>query len=140
MRVVDTAVLATLKAANVNVMDGFVIPVGVGTKVVDYPVPYAVYYSNTGDRDNPRLTGRGRRDDVFFSITYVGLNREQAKWCGEKVRAALVGKRLTISGRKTWLVRVVESQRVRRDDDAVRPDGAPLFYGVDNYSVAVTAA
>lgn len=137
MRVVDTAVLGVLEDANLNVHDGLVSADN-SSNVVTYDLPYVVYYSSVGDDDNRRLSGRKARRSVFFSVTYVGLTREQAKWAGEKVRAALQGQRLTIPGHRSWLCDLQESQRVRRDDDAIRPNGAPLFYGVDNYALSIT--
>lgn len=114
------------------------------TKIVRFPLPYATFYSSLGDdpdtEENQRLTGRRTRRSVFFSATYVGDSREQAKFAGQKIRDALAGRRPVIAGRRSWLIGVEESQRVRRDDDAIQPDGAPLFYGVDNYSLSITLA
>lgn len=137
MRAVDTAILARLETVpNLNVHDGF-MPVDNSTNVVTYPMPYVVFYSNVGDDHSPRLTGRMTRRSVFFSLTYVGLSRDQAKWAGERARDALMDHRLVVAGHRSWLVDLQESQRVRRDDDAVRPDGSPIFYGVDNYAVSI---
>lgn len=136
MRVVDTAVLAALQATGIDINDGYV-DVDAGTNVVSYPLPYAVFHSSIGDDDNRRLGGRKTRRSVFFTVTYVGRNRDQTKWAGEKIRAALHGKRLVVAGHRMGLVDLQESQRIRRDDDAVRPYGSPLFYGVDNYAVPV---
>lgn len=112
------------------------------TNVVSYDLPYAVFYSSVGDEpeseENQRLTGRRGRLSVFWSITYVGGDRRQTKWAGEKIRRAFRGKRVVVAGARSWLINLEESQRVRRDDDAIRPDGSPLLYGVDNYSVSIT--
>lgn len=138
MRAVDTALLARLKAVpGLHVHDGFV-KVDNDSNVVTYPVPFVVFYSNVGDDHSPRLSGRNTRRSVFFSLTYVGLTREQSKWAGERARAALMDRRLTVPNHGVWLVDLQESQRVRRDDDALRPDGSPLFYGIDNYAISVT--
>lgn len=137
MRVVDDAVLAALEATGIDIHDGLV-DVDNETNVVTYPLPYAVYYSSVGDDDNPRLSGRRGRRSVFFSLIYVGADRNQAKAAGERVRATLQDKAIPIPGHKAWLCRLEESQRVRRDDDAIRPDGSPLFYGVDNYALSIT--
>jgi hypothetical protein len=136
MRVVDDVILATLEATAVTIHDGLV-DADNSTKEVTYDLPFAVYYSSVGDDDNRRLSGREGRRSVFFSITYVGLDRQQTKWAGEQIRAALQGQRLVIPGHRSWLVDLQESQRVRRDDDAIRPDGSPLFYGVDNYALSI---
>lgn len=149
MRVVDDAVLDLLRAAippidadgngtlEDRVHDGFVPTADPDSKVVTAALPYVVYYSNFGDDHNPRLDGRSGRRSVFFQVSYVGASRDQAKWAGERQRAALTGTRPSIPGLRTWLINVEESQRVRRDDDAARPDGSPLFYGVDTYAVSV---
>ena len=105
---------------------------------MNYPLPYVVYYSSVGDDSNRRLSGRLARRSVFFTVTYVGLDRNQTKWAGEKVRAALQSRRFVVPGHRTWLCELLESQRVRRDDDAIRPDGSPLYYGVDNYQLPIT--
>lgn len=111
-------------------------------KVVRHALPYAVYYSSLGDDpptdSNIRLTGQRGRRSVFFSVTYIGGDSRQTKWAGQKIRDALADVRLVVPGHRLWLVSVEESQRIRRDDEAVRPDGSPLFYGVDNYAVSLT--
>ena len=140
MRIVDEVILQAVRDAGVDVKDGqFLAPPvpGVPTKVY-VPLPYAVYASSIGDDHNPRLDGRRRRRSVFFSWMYVGLDRNQTKACGERVRQAIDGVRFVIPGHNTWPVQLLESQRVRRDDDAIRQDGKPLFYGVDNYDLALT--
>lgn len=137
MRAVDDVVLAVLEGTGVTIHDGLVTADNT-SNVVTYPLPYAAYYSSVGDDDNRRLSGRSGRRSVFFSVVYVGADRNQTKWAGEKIRAVLQEKRIAVPGHKTWLCRLEESQRVRRDDDAIRPDGSPLFYGVDNYALSIT--
>lgn len=161
MNVVDDALFAMLEAAGMwvpelheddpeaapadpaamHVHDGLVA-VNNETKVVTYELPYAVFYSSLGDDpesdENQRLTGRRGRRSIFWSMHYVGADRRQAKWAGEQIRNAFRGRRVMVAGHRSWLIQVEESQRVRRDDDAIRPDGSPLFYGVDNYSVSIT--
>lgn len=114
------------------------------TNDVTYPLPYAVYHSSLGDdpesESNQRLIGHRARRSVFFTVMYVGLDRWQAKWAGQQVRDAVNGRRPTVTGHRVWQVHVEESQRVRRDDDVIRPDGTRLFYGVDNYAVSITIA
>ncbi len=138
MRIVDEAAIARLESVpHLNVHDSEV-DVDNDSNVVIYPLPYVVYYSNVGDDHSPRLSGRRTRRSVFFSLTCVGLSRDQAKWAGERARDALMDHRIVVPNRGVWLVDLQESQRVRRDDEAVRPDGSPLFYGVDNYAISVT--
>lgn len=144
MRIVDEVILGLLEAAvpplngNPRVHDGFVPVSDTDAKVVTAVLPYLAYYSSVGDDSNRRVSGQNGRRSVFFQVTYVGEDRAQAKWAGERQRAALADKVITVPGRKSWRVLLGESQRIRRDDDAARPDGSPLFYGVDLYSVAIT--
>lgn len=160
MNIVDEAIFTALEAAGMwaeglhdedgdeppdadmlRIMDGLV-EADNETKVVTYSLPYGVFYSSLGDDpptpENMRLSGHRGRRSVFFSMVYVGADRWQAKHAGQRIRDALAGKRLTVAGHKVWLTGVEESQRVRRDDDAIRPDGSPLFYGVDEYAVSIT--
>ena len=144
MRAVDDAVLAILRAAvpplagKERVHDGYVPVDDADAKIVTATLPYLAYYSSLGDDSNRRVAGYNARRSVFFQVTYVGAVRSQAKWAGERQRAALADRLITIPGRKSWRCLLGESQRIRRDDDAARPDGSPLFYGVDLYSLAVT--
>lgn len=138
MRVVDTALLAMLETTGVPIFDGLVTVDNSG-RTVEYELPYISFISSIGDYHAPRLTGQYGRLSVYFSLMYVGLTREQAKGAGEKARAVLCGKRVSGAGiTRSWQIGLDESQRVRRDDDAIREDGTPLFYGVDLYSVSVT--
>lgn len=148
MRFVDDVVLGLLRAALPPVMhngqleprvhDGKVPVADSDAKVVTAALPYIAYFSNLGDDANRRLSGSNGRRSVFFQVTYVGEDRNQAKAAGERARAVLADRRLPIEGRRSWLCRLDESQRIRRDDDAARPDGSPLFYGVDTYAVSIT--
>lgn len=120
------------------VYDGYAAPVSDSdVVVVQYPLPYAVYYSNIGAPNARRLTGRDLGRTVFWSFNYVGSSRNQAKWVGERLRQALEGVRLTVPGHKVGLIEVQLSQRVRRDDDAIHADGSPLFYGIDDYALPI---
>lgn len=145
MRAVDEVILGVLVAGNVDIHDTEMVipgdddPGGDGDpKVVTYDLPYAVYHSNVGDDDRPRLTGRRARRSVFFTITYVGIDRNQAKALGERIRSLLQDKPIAVPDRQTWLCQLLESQRVRADHEVVRPDGSSLFYGVDNYQLPIT--
>lgn len=143
MIVVDTAVLTRLRSnVNLHVFDGLVLP----TKDPDQPVrvnlpmPYINYTSAVGDDDNYRLAGRRQRRSVPFWLMYVGLDREQAKGAGEAARELLEGWLASIENHNVWRCKLEESQRIRRDDDALNPDGKPLFYGVDAYAISMQLA
>ena len=157
MRVVDTAVFekledngfwvpvlhqeedpAPVQPEDTIVVHDSLVTVDAEGQTVVYAMPYIVYHSSVGDDDNRRLSGRHGRRSVFFSFMYVGVDRNQAKWAGEKLRGVLQDKRVTVPGHRTWLCGLDESQRIRRDDDAIRTDGSPVFYGVDNYALSIT--
>ena len=147
MRAVDDVLLDLLRdeAAPLVIHDGRAEPTqidDVDNNTVEYELPYAVFTSNIGDDhstgNSRRLAGGSTRRSVFFVLLYVGLDRRQAKWAGERMRDVLVDRRLVIPGHRTWLVELEESQRIRRDDDAPRADGLPLYYGIDHYAVSLT--
>lgn len=140
MKAVDDVVLARLEAAGIDIHYGeFELPPeGVERKEVPYETPYAVYYSSVGDDDRRRYSGQNARRSVFFAIHYIGETPEQAKWLGEKIAGLLRDRQIDVPGHKAWRCLGGTSVRIRRDDEVVRPDGSPLFYGVDDYAIAVT--
>lgn len=140
MIVVDEAIEAALLAGGVRVHIAFVPTEPLEDKVtVSVPLPYAVYNSNVGNNMNPRLSGRRGLRDVYFSLMYVGETHAQTKQLGERCRALLDDRRITVPGHKTGLCQAPpESARIFRDDDAIAPDGSPLFYGQDYYSLPVS--
>ena len=141
MSAADDALIARLETTGVDVNDSFVDSDN-STNIVTYPTPYFVYESSVGDDDNDnvaRMSGPGDKLSHFFSLAYIGTTPEQARAAGKKARVALRRHRLTGTGiRKSGFVHLDESQRVRRDDDAIREDGTPLYRGVDLYSVVYT--
>lgn len=153
MRVVDTAIVGAvneqthlagggLVGGNILGFPVYVAMTGVdvmtgGQVVLSYPVPFATYTSSVGDDDNYRLSGRKTRRSVFFTFTYAGTTLQQAKWAGEKLRLKLQRTRPVIVGRRLWPIDLQQSQRIRRDDNVMRPDGSPLYYGIDDYAVSI---
>lgn len=158
MRVVDTALLGEVgRGQDVDHPDRLALggliggdpylPVWVGETGIDpfsttkttvtYDVPFAYYTSAVGADDNPRLTGRKVRRSVPFYIGYVGTTLEQTKAAGERLRLKLQRTRLVIPDVRSWPIQLEESQRVRRDDNVMRPDGSPLYYGIDAYAVSI---
>jgi hypothetical protein len=163
MRVVDTALLGPVGRGTTDPEDGpdrlamggliggdDALPVWVGEtgidpaalterKVIEYEVPFAYYTSAVGEDDpeSARLSGRRTRLSVPFYIGYVGTTLEQTKWAGERLRLKLVRTRPVIEGFRTWPITLEVSQRVRRDDNVMRPNGSPLYYGIDEYAVSI---
>lgn len=128
----DAALIALLIAVpNLNVYDGYV-DADETLKVIAVPLPYVVFYSTPGYDNDPRFCGLVAGRVFEFSITGVAEDRNQAKWALEKARGALSRKRVNGS----LVIRAVDNPYVRRDDDFTTPGGAPLFYGIDRYSVA----
>jgi len=110
-----------------------------GKAVVTYNLPYAVYTANVGLPFNLRLSGRHTRNSTFCAIQFVGGSRWQAKWAGQAIRDALAGRRLQVDDLPTGLISVETSPRIWRSDDAIRPDGSPVYYGVDEYAVGASS-
>lgn len=139
MRAVDDVVLPLLRSAmpTAEQVHDAQVTADNRTKVVTYKLPYLVYSSSPGD-DNNRRGRRHTRRSVFVALKYVGESREQVKWCVERIRPLLQDQRLIIPGHKSWPVNLEMSTRVWRDDDAVRPDGSPLFYCDEEYGVPIT--
>lgn len=148
---IDEAILAILAGDELNTGD--MGPLGVaifdgeqkpfleneeGKAVVTYNLPYAVFTSNVGLPYARRLTGRQTRNSTFCAIQFVGGTREQAKWAGQQIRDALIGRRLVLDDLPTGLIEVEASPRIWRSDDAIRPDGFPVYYGVDEYAVGAS--
>lgn len=103
--------------------------------VVDIDLPYANFMSSFGDDDEPRLNGRNHQREKFFRLFHVGLSREQVVGAIGMTRSRLEGKRPVVEGLQMGLIIVDSSPLIFRDDGAVRPDGRPLFSGIDNYTV-----
>ena len=110
-----------------------------GKAVVTYKLPYAVYSSNVGLPFNRRLSGRQTRNSTFCAIQFVGGDQWQAKWAGKAIRDALVDRRVVVGGIPTGLISVEASPRIWRSDDAIRTDGQPVYYGVDEYAVGASS-
>ena len=108
--------------------------------VITVTVPYLALSVPIGDDDdvNPRYGGGPTRRTIPFQITYVGSDTNQAKWAGERSRAALSGRAFVLPGHRTWAIRGPISERVRPDPDAHTADGRRLFFGVDSYDTALT--
>lgn len=154
MHEVDRAIIAAVAAQGVDMHEGDVPTeqdaMNPDVRVITVGFPYAVLFSNFGDDNAPRLSGRSSQRSVFFQVTYVGLSMDQAKWVGRRQRAALGDKRLTVyrddpatgeqttATYRTGLISVDESQRVRADHEATDPEGQPVFFGVDTYSMNVS--
>lgn len=102
-------------------------------KIISVSLPYVVFYSTPGyDRDE-RAGGQVGGRVLEFTITGVGMNRDQAKRVLDNARDMLSRKRLNTN----LIIRQPDNQPVRREDTYTRPGGRPLFYGIDKYAVAI---
>lgn len=124
----DPSVTATVNA----IFDGY--PEADETeKVISIPLPYLVYVTTPGYDNDPRQCGDVGGRVLEFQVTAVGRSQRQAKWALDHAREALSRKRLG----RALIVRSEDNLYVRRDDEFTRPDGGPLFLGVDRYAVAI---
>lgn len=160
MQEVDAAIIAAVQAEglplyNANVptdQQNDTHPTGAADepRIVTVDLPYGVLYANFGDDNAPRLGGRTSQRSKFFQVNSVGSTPEQAQWAAARVRRALKDRRLVVfvpdpvTGEQTDVkyrmgrIGVEESQRVRRDDATTDPNGNPLFFLTDNFSVRVS--
>lgn len=135
----DATVLALLNAvANLNVWDGHVEDSDADLSVISADLPYVVFWGGYDD-DTPgdSLAGTSGAHLTEFRVTAVGGTREQAKWAGEQARAVLNRKRVTFVAGSRFVRCTENSGYVTRDDTWTRPDGAPLFSGIDQYEVLI---
>jgi hypothetical protein len=145
MRYADDAILAYLRTPDIlppvggedRVHDGYVETDDPEGKIISATLPYLAYLSNLGDDTTRRLNGYNSRRSKFFQTTYVGDSREQAMLAGERIYAGMADKRIPGLPENAGKCILLDSQRIRRDDDAARPDGSPLFYGVSTWSIAL---
>jgi phosphoribosylamine-glycine ligase len=129
----DAAVLEVLRAVpHLTVYDGYPTA-DEENKVILVDLPYIVFVPTTPrDRDvrfNAQAGGRVEE----FRLTGVGETTEQAKAVLERARAVL---------NRRWIAgglcrRDVDSLPVDRDFTYNRPDGGPIFYGVDPYTLPI---
>ncbi len=131
------AVLQLLQSVpNLRVHDGFV-EVDEEEKVVHAQLPYAVLHTGLGRDVDERQGGRPGGRAVPIRVGFVGGTPAQALAVGERVRAALSRARVTVDGRESGLINLIDSDTLRRDDTYTRPGGEPLFYGADAYEVGI---
>lgn len=134
----DAAILDALAAVpNLRVFDGYVTDSDEAEKTISAPLPYVVYYTltdeNVGDTLGAVTVGARLHG---FQINYVGATAEQARAVRDRVRGALDRAWVTMPAGDRLVRRDDDdSQAIRRDDAWTRPDGGPLFYGVDRYRV-----
>lgn len=94
--------------------------------------PHAIFYPASGRVPTERLGGGALNVNWSFQITCVGGDPNRAMWTVDKVRAALLYKRLTLDGAPTGCIyEDADTGPVRRDDD-VQPARffVPLVFGL----------
>lgn len=80
--------------------------------------PYVALYTDAGD---PKQTSLGQDVDQWvhiFQTTSVGTTHEQALWVASKVREALAGVRLTVTGWNNSRIENIMTAPVASDYDA----------------------
>jgi hypothetical protein len=106
---------------------------GLGEKPSDDP-PYAVIFPLDEDGDPTEVgTLADAHDSTWFSfrVFSVGTSGEQALWEQQKVRAALLGFKPTVSGISLGVIERDGGFGLRRDDD-VQP---AIFDVADDFRV-----
>ncbi len=105
-------------------------------EVTGNPDRYANVFHDTGFWTGHDAHGNPVDVEVTFTVHSVGTTREQAVWVSDRVRAAVLGWRPTVDGRRCWKVTSAGSQPVQKDTD-VTP---PKFFAVDRYVMRSTPA
>ena len=138
MTAADSAViLVTLNGVtSLRVHDGYVVGSNEDLNTISAPLPYVVFYPRSDEDEGETLAGSVTSSLNGFQITGVGSTREQAERVLERARGVLNRRRLQFPPGKR-LVRRVDGMGVRRDDVWTRPDGGPLFYAADQYTVLI---
>lgn len=98
--------------------------------------PYAVVYSNPGDRMAPTMGLQYRRVTTSHQLSLFGGTTDEVLWAADKA-AEILGATLTVTGRRMEPVRFLGSTPVTRDDATRNSSGQPLFTAV--MDVAVTS-
>jgi len=120
-----TAVLSLLTGAGITVHDGAV--------PANPAYPYAVLYTNPGDRDATNLDYSSDVQTYDVQVTSVGASAAAARITADKVNTALVDVTPTVTGRTCWPLRVAATQTAREDRDVTIPGTATH----PHYAVAV---
>jgi hypothetical protein len=117
------AVVALVDAdPNVTVYDG---------QVPNEPtLPYVVIRTDTGRRERSALPATSDRLTLRIWATSVGLNRTSAQVVSERVTAALLDVRPTVSSRSCFPITSVNSQPARVDDV-----NTSLVYALDEFEL-----
>lgn len=99
-------------------------------------LPYAVLWTSAPLRWSDRMCGVQGNAREMFATTAVGTTADQVGWVQEKIHAALVDVRVTVTGRSCERIQHVESAAMDIDYD-VRP---PVLTAVDSWVFASVPA
>lgn len=130
------AVVARLKTpTNLNVHVGRVTDSDDSAKTISAPLPYVRINAGVGFNTSERLGGRGG-GALRFTIGISGITEDQTRAVARAVRGWMNGATLTVDGktRRVWLDDLEETF-IRVDEVWSRPDGGPIYYGLDRYFV-----
>lgn len=132
-RVFTDAILAKLRANSQSLEVGD----AVAPESPSPAFPYAVLYPTISPEiteDGGTLRDPNAHRILEYQITSVGLTREQAQWCADRMREALFATPLVVAGSFPWFIEFSALGEVERDDD-LEP---PLWYA--NESVAIPSS
>lgn len=135
----DAAIVTLLEGIpSLHVHVGTVKDSDDNAKTISAPLPYVVFHARLDVPIGDSLAGdAGARLDAFW-INGVGETPEQAKLALQKAASVLDRKHIAFSEDLKAFVRRGDSAfAVGKDPVWTRPDGGPLFFGNDAYSVAL---
>lgn len=108
-RVHAAAIKSALTAAGLTVYDG--------GPPANPAYPYVGLYTDAGRPIRANLRGQQNHSIHTFQTTTCGTDHEQVLWAAEKVRTALAGVRMTVSGFDNEPVENIMSSTVGTDYD-----------------------
>jgi hypothetical protein len=99
-------------------------------------VPYAIVYAQPATLIGGSAADMASDAWPVTQVTSIGGTRRQADKLRDKIRTGVVGRRLSIDGRSTDPISLLQELGTRRDD-TVKP---PLFYAIDLFQTFNTTA
>lgn len=132
----DAALLQVLRSGLAfDVHDGDVADSDPDKNTITAALPY-VMFIGFPDRDQAdSLEGPAGAQLVAFQLTAVGRTQEQAKRAGELARGLVNRRHITLPAGERFVRRDDVALPVGKDPIWTRPDGGPLFFAVDRFTV-----
>lgn len=134
---VSAAIKADLQTiSNFGVHFGTVEDSDGDAKTIGAPLPYICAHMGTSFPDSPRMAGRSGKA-LTMRVEHVAATEDMARSVVIGTRGFLHRRVVTSSDGLNWRLWLDDGADVPIEPDQTwtRPDGGPLFYGIDTYTV-----